>query len=150
MRTLRRYGHSEATETAQKVAEALGSEPGVRLVFVFGSAATSERTQEVRDVDLAVLVDPPPGPEEWKGLRALASRYGSVPVDLVPLHRASVVLAREVADAGICLFSSPPEAEVEFVTRARARYWDFRPLLEQQWKLTRRRAEERLADGAPA
>jgi predicted nucleotidyltransferase len=150
VRTLRQYGSEEAAESARAVAEALASEPGVRLVVFFGSAAVPGGSEEVRDVDLAVLVEPRPGAEEWQRLRAVASRHGSVPVDLVPLHRASVVLAREVADTGICLFSSPPEAETELVTHARARYWDFRPFLEQQWKLTRRRAEERLDHGAPA
>jgi len=119
-------------------------------VYVFGSAATPDDADTVRDVDLAVLVEPPPDPGEWRRLTALAARRGSVPVDLVPLHRASVVLAREVADTGICLFASSQEAEVEFSTRARTRYWDFRPFLEQQWELSRCRAEERLAHGAPA
>jgi hypothetical protein len=55
-----------------------------------------------------------------------------------------VALAREIADTGICLFARDPQDEVELVTRARARYWDFRPYLEEQWAASRRRTEERL------
>lgn len=48
-------------------------------------------------------------------------------IDLVSLNEASIVLAREVADSGDCLYASDADAEVEFVTRARSRYWDFKP-----------------------
>ena len=34
------------------------------------------------------------------------------------------------------------DMETEFVTRARARYWDFRPYRDEQWRL----AGERLAE----
>jgi hypothetical protein len=71
------------------------------------------------------------------------------PLDLVSLNRAGIVLAREVADHGICLHAEPPEAEVEFVTRARARYWDWKPFLEVQWRNAGERLEERRR-AAPA
>lgn len=63
-------------------------------------------------------------------------------IDLVSLNDASIVLAHEVADSGRCLFARTPEIEVEFVTRARARYWDFKPYRDEQWRL----AGERLAE----
>jgi hypothetical protein len=65
------------------------------------------------------------------------------PIDLVSLNDASVVLAWEVADSGRCLYARDPDAEIGFVTRARARYWDFKPFLDQQWRLTAERLEER-------
>lgn len=64
-------------------------------------------------------------------------------IDLVSLNDAPVVLAWEVADSGCCLYASDPDAEVEFVTRARSRYWDFKPFLDEQWRLAGQRLEER-------
>jgi len=62
----------------------------------------------VRDVDLAVLLDPPPTFDE-----------------LLRLH------------------ANPPESETEFVVRARARYRDWKPFLDRQWRALGERLEER-------
>jgi hypothetical protein len=70
------------------------------------------------------------------------------PIDLVFLDGAPVVLAREVVDHGTCLFSRTPQDEVQFVTRARARYWDFKPFLDEQWRLAAARQEERRGSQA--
>jgi hypothetical protein len=40
------------------------------------------------------------------------------------------------------LFARDPDVETDFVTRARARYWDFKPYRDVQWRL----AGERLAE----
>lgn len=72
----------------------------------------------------------------------LSSELGAQ-VDLVPLARAPIVLAHEVVEGGVCLFARTPEDETDFVTRTRARYWDWKPFLEEQWRLTGERLEER-------
>jgi hypothetical protein len=80
--------------------------------------------------------------DELMRLRADAVAAAGVPIDLVALDGAGVVLAWEVAETGRCLFARDADDEVAFVTRARARYWDFKPFLETQWRL----AGERLAE----
>jgi len=137
---------SDSSEHARRLAEHaaqhLAHDPRVRLVYLFGSAADPSRTT-VRDVDLAVLTDPPLAQDELLRLRANLVLAVGGDFDLVSLNDASVVLAWEVADGGDCLYARDPDVEVEFVTRARARFWDFKPFLDEQWRLAGRRLEER-------
>lgn len=142
MERLTRIPADVARERARRAASALARDPRVRLVFLFGSAA-DPASEAVRDVDLAVLTDQPLGLYEELDLRADAAREAGGEIDLVSLNRSSVVLAHEVAETGTCLYANPPETEDEFVTRARMRYFDFKPYLEEQWKLLGERLEER-------
>ena len=68
----------------------------------------------------------------------------SLPIDLVSLNEAPPVLAREIVDRGRCLFSTDADVEIDFVTRARARYWDFRHYRDEQWRLAGGRLKDRL------
>ena len=52
--------------------------------------------------------------------------------------------AHEVVEAGVRLFARDPDVETEFVTRTRARWWDFKPYREAQWRLAGERLAERL------
>ena len=149
MDDLRRIQAAEARSAARKAAERLAADPRVQLVYLFGSAADETRS-EVRDVDLAVLTDPSLSLDQLLDLRAELVAAGAAPIDLVSLNEASVVLAHEVADSGRCLFARTPDIEVGFVTRAHARYWDFKPFLDQQWRLAGARLEERRRRGAPS
>lgn len=145
MEKLTRIPADIARERARRAAAVLARDPRVRLVFLFGSAA-DPASETVRDVDLAVLTDQPLGLYEELDLRADAAREAGGEIDLVSLNRASVVLAHEVAE-GTCLYANPPETEDEFVTRARMRYFDFKPYLAEQWKLSGERLEERRRRG---
>jgi predicted nucleotidyltransferase len=140
--SIRRWSIERLREAADRAVRVLRRRPGVRLIYLFGSAADPERAYG-RDLDLAVLCVPPPAFEDLMKLRADVVAEAGCPVDLVSLGDASVVLSKEVADTGTCLFAATPEEEVEFVTRARSRYWDFKPFLEEQWRSAGRRAEER-------
>lgn len=133
---------AEALRRAREAAAFLALDPRVRLIYVFGSA-TDPRAAAVRDIDLGIWTEPAlSGPDLIQiGARAAAAVGG--PIDLVGLNRAPVVLAREVVDSGICLYADPPEMETEFVTRARARYWDFKPFLDLQWHYAGERQAER-------
>ena len=131
-----------AEDTARRAAALLAHDPRVRLVFLFGSSADPGR-KTVRDVDLAILCEPSLSLDDLTKLRADVIGASRALIDLVSLNQASVVLAKEVADTGRCLFASSPEVETEFVTRARARFWDFKPFLEEQWRLSGERLEER-------
>lgn len=82
-------------------------------------------------------------------LRADIVSAVQVNVDLILLNDAPVVLACEIAETGRCLYARDPDAEVEFIARARARYWDFKLFVETQWLLTGEGLTERI-DGSPA
>ena len=122
-------------------ADYLASNPYVQLVYGFGSATQRDRAT-VRDVDLAALTDPPLTLEDLTKRQADVISVTGAPIDLVSLNDASIVLAHEIVESGTCLYARTPDAETEFVTRARAGYWDFRPYRDEQWRL----AGERLAE----
>jgi predicted nucleotidyltransferase len=144
MRPMPQIPPEEARARAERAARFLAQDPRVKLVFLFGSAADPDRKIPVRDVDLAILMEP--SLEFWDFLK-LSDRTAEAAggdIDLVPLHQAGVVLAHEVAETGICLHSDPPERATEFVCRAIMRYLDFKYYLDQQWRITGERLEERL------
>jgi predicted nucleotidyltransferase len=141
MDTAPRLSAPDARRVAEHAARLLSQDPSVMLVYVFGSAVQPER-DTVRDIDLAVLADSALSLDELLKRRAdLVSATGA-PIDLVSLGDAPVMLAHEVVEGGICLYAKTPELETEFVTRTRARHWDFKPYRDAQWRL----AGERLAE----
>jgi predicted nucleotidyltransferase len=142
MRPIPRLSRAAARAAAERAAQVLGKDPRVRLVYLFGSVTDPER-DEVRDVDLAVLCDPPLSTDELLRLRADAAEAAGAVIDLVSLNHASVVLAWEVTNGGACVYASSPDTETDFVTRARSRYWDFQPFLKEQWRLAGERLQER-------
>ncbi|HSF41688.1 MAG TPA: nucleotidyltransferase domain-containing protein [Thermoanaerobaculia bacterium] len=133
-----------ARERAERAARFLAADPRVKLVFFFGSAADPDRKIPVRDVDLAILTDPPLGLWELLRLRERTATAVEGDIDLVSLNAAGVVLAREVVDSGRCLYANPPELEIDFICRARMRYLDFKPFLDEQWRISGERLKERL------
>ncbi len=144
MRPMPQISPEEARARAERAARFLAQDPRVKLIFLFGSAADPDRKIPVRDVDLAILMEPTL--EFWDFLK-LSDRTAEAAggdIDLVPLHQAGVVLTHEVAETGICLHSDPPERATEFVCRAIMRYLDFKHYLDQQWRITGERLEERL------
>jgi predicted nucleotidyltransferase len=116
----------------------------VQLVFLFGSAADPS-VPSPRDLDLAVLTEPPLPLDELLRLRADLVAQISAPLDLVSLNDAPPTLAREIVDGGRCLYARDPDDEVAFVTRTRARFWDFRHYRNEQWRLAGERLQERLS-----
>jgi predicted nucleotidyltransferase len=134
----------EARQRAERAARFLAADPRVKLIFLFGSAAVPDREIPVRDVDLAILIEPPLEFWDFLNFRARAVEAAGGEIDLVPLNKAGVVLAHEVAETGICLHSAPPERVNEFVGHAIMRYLDFKYYLDQQWKIMGERLEERL------
>jgi predicted nucleotidyltransferase len=142
MRERTRIPNEEAQQLARRAADRLAEDTRVRLVYLFGSAADGSAAPP-RDVDLAILADPPIQLDELLRIQADLVSGTGCRLDLVSLHQASVALAHEVADHGVCLFARTSDDEIGFVTRARSRFWDFSPYLEAQWQLTEQRAETR-------
>jgi predicted nucleotidyltransferase len=134
----------EARQRAGRASRFLAADPRIKLIFLFGSAADPDRKIPVRDVDLAIWMDPPLEFGDFLTLRAGAVEAAGVEIDLVSLNEAGVVLVHEVAETGICLHADPPERATEFVCRAIMRYLDFKPFLKEQWRLAGERLEERL------
>jgi predicted nucleotidyltransferase len=134
----------KARARAERAARSLAADPRVKLVFLFGSAADPDRKLPVGDVDLAILTEPSLDFETFLDLRADTITAAGGEIDLVPLNEAGVILAHEVAETGICLYSDPPELETEFICRAILRYLDFKPYFREQWRLAGERLEERL------
>lgn len=133
-----------ARERAERAARFLAADPRVKLVFFFGSAADPDWTLPVGDVDLAILTEPALDLLDLLRLREDLVLAVGGHIDLVPLNDAEVVLAHEVADTGRCLYADPPELETDFVCRAKKRYIDFKPHLDEQWRLSGERLKERL------
>lgn len=138
---------AEARIASERAARRLAEDPRVQLVYLYGSAVDATRS-EVGDVDLAIACRPSVAFEDLMRLRADAVAAAGAPIDLIALDEAGVVLTWEVAETGRCLFARDPDVETEFVTRARARYWDFKPFLEAQWALAGERLAERRRGAA--
>lgn len=147
MDAAKRLSAAEARQVAEHAARLLAQDPTVTLVYLFGSAAGTPGAP-VRDVDLAVLTDPPLSLDDLVRQRADLVTATGAPIDLVSLGDAPIVLCHEVVEGGLCLYAKTPEIETEFVTRTRARYWDFRPYREEQWRLAGERLEERRLGSA--
>lgn len=139
----------DAQERAAAATRHLAEDQRVRLVFLFGSTAAHDRSF-VGDVDLGILTRPALTLRQLLALRAEVAADAGSGLDLVSLNEAPVVLAWEVVEHGECLYAADPAEQLEFVTRARSRYWDFKPFLETQWRLAGRRIEERLRRGPQA
>jgi predicted nucleotidyltransferase len=142
MRPMPQISPEEARARAERAARFLAQDPRVKLIFLFGSAADPDRKIPVGDVDLAVLMEPPPEFWDFLKLSDRAAEAAGGDIDLVPLHQAGVVLTYEVADTGVCLYANPPALETEFVCRALSRYFDFKYYLGEQWRIM----GERLAE----
>jgi predicted nucleotidyltransferase len=120
----------------------------VQLVYAFGSALRPGAAAP-RDLDLALWAQPALELGEILRLRADLVLEIRAPIDLVSLNDASIALAREVVETGECLFARTQDVETGFVVRARARYWDFAPYRDEQWRLAGERLEARRL-GPPA
>jgi predicted nucleotidyltransferase len=148
MRGDRGIPFAQAHEAATRAATLLARRRDVRLVYVYGSGAEPGR-RTARDVDLVLLTDRALTLDELVRLRAELGRVVPVDLDLVSLNDASIVLAHEVVESWRCLYARAPELETEFVTRTRARYWDFQPFRVEQWRLLGERLDERAVVRRP-
>jgi predicted nucleotidyltransferase len=130
-------------DEVRRAAKRLATDPRVRVVYLFGSAAHGGLVPP-RDLDLAVLTEPALRLEELLRVQGELQQELAIPVDLVSLNEAPIVLAHEIIEGGRCLYARSPEDETELVTRTRMRWWDWLPVREAQWRASGERLEERL------
>lgn len=122
----------------------IAREHRVLLLAVFGSTAKGRRRPH-SDLDLAVLFQGPPEDETW--LSEQSELEGALdrafrpdcPVELVVLHRASEVLAHEVAKHGLPLYPDIPDRWILFRIQANRRYEDTAKYRRRQLEQLRRK-----------
>jgi hypothetical protein len=123
-----------------RLVEHLRSRPEILLAYLFGSAAEG-RTHALSDLDIAVLVDQErfrelDASDPWGYQSSLAAELMGIlqrnDVDLVLLHRASPLLAREVVRFGRLLYCRDERTHIAFEVRAHQQYLDTKHLREIQ------------------
>jgi predicted nucleotidyltransferase len=106
---------------------ALGGDPRVAAVLLFGSRATG-RARPDSDIDLAVLLAAPPGdPSEIRRelLERLVGAVATERVDLVLLDEASAALAFQVLKYGRRVLVADPVRLHRFTVRTYREHGDF-------------------------
>ncbi|MBC7359351.1 MAG: nucleotidyltransferase domain-containing protein [Desulfacinum sp.] len=99
--------------------------PNLTAVYVFGSTATGRATDK-SDVDLAVLLDPDPGPDfDLLGFGVEVEKALGNAVDVVVLNRAGEHLKYLVRRDGILIYDRDPRARKRFDRWSRRAYQDF-------------------------
>jgi predicted nucleotidyltransferase len=127
-----RYHQISADEVAEKVRDVLSIIPEVRIAVLFGSVT---RRKFVRDVDVGVCLDPEP---ELKGLirmtNVLEDALG-MPVDVVPLRKASPKLRLKALLKGVRLIVRDRELYAFLVSEALSEAVDMDVKLKENSKL---------------
>src|SRR5207253_1146037 len=101
----------------------LASHPGVRLGYVFGSAARGALRAD-SDVDVAVRFATRPTLDALAALAINLKRAAGRRADVIDLDTAPPLLLREVVKEGRLLFAASDDERVAFETAALARYAD--------------------------
>lgn len=133
-------GMESLQDALLRLAEYLRSRPEILLAYLFGSVA-EDRTHSLSDLDIAVLVDQErfrqlDSSTPWGYQASLAAELMGIlqrnDVDLVLLHRASPLLAREVVRFGRLLYCRDARTRIAFEVRVHQEYLDTQHLREIQ------------------
>ncbi|GAC1518637.1 MAG: hypothetical protein NVS3B10_20590 [Polyangiales bacterium] len=130
-----------------KLRAAIASGPPLRLVVLFGSQATGKAAKG-SDVDIGILPADRGLPigDELAFASTLSAATGTE-VDVVRLDGAPPLLAREIAQVGVCVFEASPGAFAAWRAAAISEWIDFDEMIAPH----RARFLERLAGrGSPA
>lgn len=103
--------------------------PGLLAIYVFGSAAQGQTTED-SDLDLAVLgTEPVPPTRLYHLARSMEAQLG-IDVDLVDVLTASTVLKKEVVAGGRPIHCSNGDAVLDFEARTLSEYGRYREGME--------------------
>jgi uncharacterized protein len=121
------------SDFGSQIAAVLAERPErIAAAWLYGSRAAG-RARADSDVDVAVLLreDPPPTLEGmgFDIAGALEDRL-ELPVDLVVLNRAPTELVHFVLSGGELVYETDAARRVAFEVRARAEYFDLKPILD--------------------
>lgn len=119
---------------------ALARQPGVRLAYLFGSAATG-RHRARSDVDVGIRFVSRPSLDELSELAAHLEQAAGRRVDLVDVDMAPPLLQREIVMDGRLLWATSDDERVAFEIQALARYMDTAHLRHVQSQYLREWAE---------
>jgi hypothetical protein len=125
-------------ETLERIRRLLEPRANVRLAYVFGSTARGQ-ARPSSDVDVAVLLDPPPEPRDLDQLTSDLCGAAGGPVDLVVLTTSPPLLAHEIVKTGRILICRDENERIRFETRVAARYLDTAHLRRVQHRYLRER-----------
>lgn len=107
----------------------LDAMPGLLAIYVFGSTAQGQATDD-SDLDLAVLGNEPvPSTYLYDLARTMESQLG-IDVDLVDLLTASTVLKKEVIAGGSPIHCDDRDAVLDFEARTLSEYGRYREGME--------------------
>jgi uncharacterized protein len=127
-------------DLGDRIRGVLRQEPAITLAYLFGSVARGEATLG-SDVDVALLAA---APLELMRLGSLQERLVLAlgrPVDVLDLHVASPLLARDVVLEGIPLYVGDPGLKLDFELATIRRWEDSRRMRSEQQQLLRERAQ---------
>ena len=122
------------SDLGARIATVLADRPErIAAAWLFGSRA-SGRARADSDVDVAILMlDEPPETLDGMGFDVAAAleEQLDVPVDLVILNRAPAELVHYVLRGGELVHETDASRRVAFEVRARAEYFDLKPILDE-------------------
>lgn len=122
------------SDLGSRIAAVLAARPErIAAAWLFGSRAAG-RARADSDVDVAVLMrDDPPSTLEGMSFDIAAALEDQleIPVDLVVLNRAPVELVHFVLGGGELVYETDAARRVAFEVRARAEYFDLKPILDE-------------------
>ena len=125
----------DAAGSVERLRRALhGREQGVAAVYLFGSVARGE-SRPGSDLDVAVLLEPAPKRGTYESLRLdlraeIESELGQE-IDFVVLNHAPPDLVHRVLRDSVLVIEPDPSSRVRFEVRARNKYWDLKPYLDE-------------------
>ncbi len=125
------------------LADALATEPGVRLAVLFGSAARGDAPSG-SDLDVGVLG---PHASDLPSLTVRLERATGRPVDVIALTEAPPLLRFEIARDGRVLAERQPHLWSDFKARAMVDWWDWAPIARRFHAAAASRLREQVNRG---
>ena len=129
---------SNSAQIKKNIKKVLGKDKDILFAYLFGSQVTG-LTHGFSDIDIACYLKP--GSMKYylekdnQLLGDLAVGLHTSKFDLVLLNVCSLVLKFRVVSGGEVIFSRDEQARVDFETATLCRYFDFKPYLDEYYKL---------------
>ena len=118
-----------------QVHDILAAHPEIVLAYLHGSAANESMTP-LSDIDIALVIDETRLAKkdrldfELTIAGEISLRVNFYEIDARIINTAPIMFKGEVVTNGLLIFSHDEDARVEFETRTRSEYFDFKPTAE--------------------